>query len=190
MIQHRIPGSQYIHIILINVLYCKGYVGDQNKVLNAVYYCLLNGVLFQCVASNKKGCGLGDRRRQVRCQHASCAGEPPPHSEPCSAPCAGVVWNYGEWGRVSPFVTPSPRTGSRVLLCLQCTRPCGGGWRHRLVRCQAAQGTFLEEEACPEEDKPSTRQECNTHRCHGYRWKTGPWGQVSASNQWNVASVS
>ncbi|XP_065348450.1 A disintegrin and metalloproteinase with thrombospondin motifs 9 isoform X3 [Cloeon dipterum] len=113
----------------------------------------------ECVVPNKD-CGVGVRRRQVKCLHGgSCDGEKPPDIEPCVISCRNAKWNFGEWG--------------------ECSRPCGTGYKHRLVRCQSLNGQFLKEDECPVEERPSSKMECNTHRCNGYRWKVSAWEQCS-----------
>ncbi|XP_059469110.1 A disintegrin and metalloproteinase with thrombospondin motifs 9-like isoform X2 [Neocloeon triangulifer] len=112
----------------------------------------------ECIVVNKD-CGVGTRRRQVRCLHGVCDGDAPPDIEPCVIPCRNARWNFGEWG--------------------ECSRPCGTGHKYRLVRCQSVDGQFLNEEECPVGERPTNKQECNTHRCNGYRWKVGAWEQCS-----------
>lgn len=63
--------------------------------------------------------------------------------------------------------------------CLQCTKPCGGGIKTRLVVCQRPNGERFNDLSCEIHDKPPDREQCNTQPCPSSpHWNTDPWSSV------------
>ncbi|XP_074140277.1 A disintegrin and metalloproteinase with thrombospondin motifs 9 isoform X2 [Sminthopsis crassicaudata] len=113
-------------------------------------------------------CAGGFQRRVVVCQDENgyaandCAERlKPDEQRSCeSGPCP--QWAYGNWG--------------------ECTKPCGGGTRTRLVACQRPDGERFTDLSCEILDKPPDREQCNTHSCpQDARWNSGPWSSCSVS---------
>ncbi|XP_033822134.1 A disintegrin and metalloproteinase with thrombospondin motifs 9-like [Periophthalmus magnuspinnatus] len=113
-------------------------------------------------------CAGGFQRRVVVCQDEN--GYSANHCEERSRPSeqrsceAGPCpqWIYGDWG--------------------ECTKPCGGGIKTRLVVCQRPNGERFNDLSCEIHDKPPDREQCNTQPCpSGPHWSTDPWSSCSAS---------
>uniref|UniRef100_A0A3Q3FHS5 ADAM metallopeptidase with thrombospondin type 1 motif, 9 n=1 Tax=Kryptolebias marmoratus TaxID=37003 RepID=A0A3Q3FHS5_KRYMA len=113
-------------------------------------------------------CAGGFQRRVVVCQDENgypanrCEGRSRPNEQrSCeSGPCP--QWVYGNWG--------------------ECTKPCGGGIKTRLVVCQRPSGERFSDLSCEIHDKPPDREQCNTHPCSSSpHWSTDPWSSCSAS---------
>ncbi|XP_074054912.1 A disintegrin and metalloproteinase with thrombospondin motifs 9 isoform X2 [Macrotis lagotis] len=113
-------------------------------------------------------CAGGFQRRVVVCQDENgyaandCAERlKPDEQRSCeSGPCP--QWAYGNWG--------------------ECTKPCGGGTRTRLVACQRPDGERFTDLSCEILEKPPDREQCNTHSCpQDARWNSGPWSSCSVS---------
>ncbi|XP_044531659.1 A disintegrin and metalloproteinase with thrombospondin motifs 9 [Gracilinanus agilis] len=113
-------------------------------------------------------CAGGFQRRVVVCQDENgyaandCVERlKPDEQRSCeSGPCP--QWAYGNWG--------------------ECTKPCGGGTRTRLVACQRPDGERFTDLSCEILDKPPDREQCNTHACpQDARWNSGPWSSCSVS---------
>uniref|UniRef100_A0A8C6UNL6 ADAM metallopeptidase with thrombospondin type 1 motif, 9 n=1 Tax=Neogobius melanostomus TaxID=47308 RepID=A0A8C6UNL6_9GOBI len=113
-------------------------------------------------------CAGGFQRRVVVCQDEN--GYPannceergrPSEQRSCeSGPCP--QWIYGDWG--------------------ECTKPCGGGIKTRLVVCQRPNGERFNDLSCEIHDKPPDREQCNTQPCHsGPHWSPDPWSSVHLS---------
>lgn len=63
--------------------------------------------------------------------------------------------------------------------CLQCTKPCGGGIKTRLVVCQRPNGERFNDLSCEIHDKPPDQEQCNTRPCPSNpHWSTDPWSSV------------
>uniref|UniRef100_A0A665U9L4 ADAM metallopeptidase with thrombospondin type 1 motif, 9 n=1 Tax=Echeneis naucrates TaxID=173247 RepID=A0A665U9L4_ECHNA len=113
-------------------------------------------------------CAGGFQRRVVVCQDEngypanSCEDRSRPNEQrSCeSGPCP--QWIYGNWG--------------------ECTKPCGGGIKTRLVVCQRPNGERFNDLSCEIHDKPPDREQCNTQPCPSSpHWSTDPWSSCSAS---------
>ncbi|XP_062300498.1 A disintegrin and metalloproteinase with thrombospondin motifs 9-like [Scomber scombrus] len=113
-------------------------------------------------------CAGGFQRRVVVCQDEngypanSCEDRSRPSEQrSCeSGPCP--QWIYGSWG--------------------ECTKPCGGGIKTRLVVCQRPNGERFNDLSCEIHDKPPDREQCNTQPCPSSpHWSTDPWSSCSAS---------
>ncbi|KAM7423138.1 hypothetical protein PAMA_010928 [Pampus argenteus] len=113
-------------------------------------------------------CAGGFQRRVVVCQDEngypanSCEDRSRPSEQrSCeSGPCP--QWIYGNWG--------------------ECTKPCGGGIKTRLVVCQRPNGERFNDLSCEIHDKPPDREQCNTQPCPSSpHWSTDPWSSCSAS---------
>ncbi|XP_060095443.1 A disintegrin and metalloproteinase with thrombospondin motifs 9 isoform X1 [Heteronotia binoei] len=111
-------------------------------------------------------CAGGFQRRVVVCQDengytaSNCDGRAKPDEQrSCeSGPCP--QWAYGSWG--------------------ECTKPCGGGTRTRLVVCQLPNGERFTDLSCEILDKPPDREQCNVQDCpREAAWNTGPWSSCS-----------
>ncbi|XP_056293354.1 A disintegrin and metalloproteinase with thrombospondin motifs 9 [Pseudoliparis swirei] len=110
-------------------------------------------------------CAGGFQRRVVVCQDEngypanSCEDRSRPNEQrSCeSGPCP--QWIYGDWG--------------------ECTKPCGGGTKTRLVVCQRLNGERFKDLSCEIHDKPPDREQCNTQPCPSSpNWSTDPWSSV------------
>uniref|UniRef100_A0A7N6B2E3 ADAM metallopeptidase with thrombospondin type 1 motif, 9 n=1 Tax=Anabas testudineus TaxID=64144 RepID=A0A7N6B2E3_ANATE len=67
-----------------------------------------------------------------------------------------------------------------LLSILQCSASCGKGFKSRKVSCVTGSGRPLPEENCQHlSPKPSKQRRCRGGRCP--KWKTGNWGECSAS---------
>uniref|UniRef100_A0A7N6BZL0 Peptidase M12B domain-containing protein n=1 Tax=Anabas testudineus TaxID=64144 RepID=A0A7N6BZL0_ANATE len=113
-------------------------------------------------------CAGGFQRRVVVCQDENgyTANNCEDHNRPSeqqsceSGPCP--QWIYGNWG--------------------ECTKPCGGGIKTRLVVCQRPNGERFNDLSCEIHDKPPDREQCNTQPCPSSpHWSTDPWSSCSAS---------
>uniref|UniRef100_A0A671UMU0 ADAM metallopeptidase with thrombospondin type 1 motif 9 n=1 Tax=Sparus aurata TaxID=8175 RepID=A0A671UMU0_SPAAU len=113
-------------------------------------------------------CAGGFQRRVVVCQDEngypanSCEDRNRPSEQrSCeSGPCP--QWIYGNWG--------------------ECTKPCGGGIKTRLVVCQRPNGERFNDLSCEIHDKPPDREQCNTQPCPSSpHWSTDPWSSCSAA---------
>uniref|UniRef100_A0A8C7ZK55 ADAM metallopeptidase with thrombospondin type 1 motif, 9 n=1 Tax=Oryzias sinensis TaxID=183150 RepID=A0A8C7ZK55_9TELE len=113
-------------------------------------------------------CAGGFQRRVVVCQDEngypanSCEDSSRPNEQrSCeSGPCP--QWAYGSWG--------------------ECTKPCGGGIKTRLVVCQRPNGERFNDLSCEIHDKPPDQEQCNTQPCPSSpHWSTDPWSSCSAS---------
>uniref|UniRef100_H3D0N5 ADAM metallopeptidase with thrombospondin type 1 motif, 9 n=1 Tax=Tetraodon nigroviridis TaxID=99883 RepID=H3D0N5_TETNG len=113
-------------------------------------------------------CAGGFQRRVVVCQDengypaSSCEDRSRPNEQrSCeSGPCP--QWIYGNWG--------------------ECTKPCGGGIKTRLVVCQRPNGERFNDLSCEIHDKPPDREQCNTQPCPSSpHWSADPWSSCSAS---------
>ncbi|TKS70948.1 disintegrin and metalloproteinase with thrombospondin motifs 9 [Collichthys lucidus] len=113
-------------------------------------------------------CAGGFQRRVVVCQDEngypanSCEDRTRPSEQrSCeSGPCP--QWIYGNWG--------------------ECTKPCGGGIKTRLVVCQRPNGERFNDLSCEIHDKPPDREQCNTQPCPSSpHWSTDPWSSCSAA---------
>ncbi|XP_077458454.1 A disintegrin and metalloproteinase with thrombospondin motifs 9 [Stigmatopora argus] len=113
-------------------------------------------------------CAGGFQRRVVVCQDEngypanSCEDRSRPSEQrSCeSGPCP--QWIYGNWG--------------------ECTKPCGGGIKTRLVVCQRPNGERFNDLSCEIHDKPPDREQCNIQPCPSSpHWSTDPWSSCSAS---------
>uniref|UniRef100_A0A3B3BTR9 ADAM metallopeptidase with thrombospondin type 1 motif, 9 n=1 Tax=Oryzias melastigma TaxID=30732 RepID=A0A3B3BTR9_ORYME len=113
-------------------------------------------------------CAGGFQRRVVVCQDEngypanSCEDSSRPNEQrSCeSGPCP--QWAYGSWG--------------------ECTKPCGGGIKTRLVVCQRPTGERFNDLSCEIHDKPPDQEQCNTQPCPSSpHWSTDPWSSCSAS---------
>lgn len=62
------------------------------------------------------------------------------------------------------------------LLCRQCSKPCGGGIKTRLVVCQRPSGERFSDQSCEILDKPPDREQCNKQPCS--HWRADPWSSV------------
>nr|XP_049574985.1 thrombospondin type-1 domain-containing protein 4 isoform X2 [Syngnathus scovelli]XP_049574987.1 thrombospondin type-1 domain-containing protein 4 isoform X2 [Syngnathus scovelli] len=115
-------------------------------------------------------CGLGQRRRDVRC--VSNVGDfvpddecnpnlRPVHVENCDMGACAKSWFYTDWGA-------------------KCSAECGMGVRTRGVLCLNNHISSLPLEGCGSE-RPPDSQVCNTGPCeNAMEWFTGPWTQCSA----------
>ncbi|XP_029103687.1 A disintegrin and metalloproteinase with thrombospondin motifs 9 isoform X2 [Scleropages formosus] len=111
-------------------------------------------------------CAGGFQRRVVVCQdeNGNPAGSCEERSKPAeqrsceSGPCP--QWVHGNWG--------------------ECTKPCGGGIKTRLVACQRPNGERFNDLSCEILDKPPDREQCNTQACPSNpHWETDPWSSCS-----------
>uniref|UniRef100_A0AAQ4S610 ADAM metallopeptidase with thrombospondin type 1 motif, 9 n=1 Tax=Gasterosteus aculeatus aculeatus TaxID=481459 RepID=A0AAQ4S610_GASAC len=118
-----------------------------------------------CVQQCSSTCAGGFQRRVVVCQDEngypanSCEDRSRPNEQrSCeSGPCP--QWIYGNWG--------------------ECTKPCGGGIKTRLVVCQRPNGERFNDLSCEIHDKPPDREQCNTQPCPSSpNWSTDPWSSV------------
>ncbi|XP_010604869.1 A disintegrin and metalloproteinase with thrombospondin motifs 9 isoform X12 [Fukomys damarensis] len=110
-------------------------------------------------------CAGGSQRRVVVCQDEN--GYPardcverikPDEQRACEAgPCP--QWVFGSWG--------------------ECSKPCGGGVRTRLVLCQRASGERFPDLSCDVLEKPLDREQCGAHSCPDGAWSAGPWSPCS-----------
>ncbi|CAB1353577.1 unnamed protein product [Coregonus sp. 'balchen'] len=114
-------------------------------------------------------CAGGFQRRVVVCQDENgyAANNCEDRSKPIeqrsceSGPCP--QWVYGNWG--------------------ECTKPCGGGIKTRLVACQRPNGERFNDLSCEILDKPPDREQCNTQSCPSNpHWSTDPWSSVRSCN--------
>uniref|UniRef100_A0A672GMH5 ADAM metallopeptidase with thrombospondin type 1 motif, 9 n=1 Tax=Salarias fasciatus TaxID=181472 RepID=A0A672GMH5_SALFA len=110
-------------------------------------------------------CAGGFQRRVVVCQDEngypanSCEDRSRPSEQrSCeSGPCP--QWVYGNWG--------------------ECTKPCGGGIKTRLVVCQRPNGERFNDLSCEIHDKPPDREQCNTQPCPSSpHWSADPWSSI------------
>lgn len=63
--------------------------------------------------------------------------------------------------------------------CPQCTKPCGGGIKTRLVVCQRPNGERFNDLSCEIHDKPPDREQCNTQPCPSNpHWSADTWSSV------------
>uniref|UniRef100_A0A8C6YVF9 ADAM metallopeptidase with thrombospondin type 1 motif 9 n=1 Tax=Nothoprocta perdicaria TaxID=30464 RepID=A0A8C6YVF9_NOTPE len=117
-----------------------------------------------------KPCGAGTRTRLVVCQRPngerftdlSCEIlDKPPDREQCNVQdCPrDAAWSAGPWS--------------------SCSVSCGRGQKHRAVYCLSKEGRHVEEDYCKHLAKPNVQKKCRGGRCP--KWKTGDWGQCSAS---------
>ncbi|XP_044307992.1 A disintegrin and metalloproteinase with thrombospondin motifs 9 isoform X4 [Varanus komodoensis] len=113
-------------------------------------------------------CAGGFQRRVVVCQDengytaSNCEVRTKPDEQrSCeSGPCP--QWAYGSWG--------------------ECSKPCGGGTRTRLVVCQHPNGERFTDMSCEILDKPPDREQCSVQDCpQDVAWSTGPWSSCSVS---------
>uniref|UniRef100_A0A6Q2YCM6 ADAM metallopeptidase with thrombospondin type 1 motif, 9 n=1 Tax=Esox lucius TaxID=8010 RepID=A0A6Q2YCM6_ESOLU len=113
-------------------------------------------------------CAGGFQRRVVVCQDENgyTANNCEERSKPAeqrsceSGPCP--QWVYGNWG--------------------ECTKPCGGGIKTRLVVCQRPNGERFNDLSCEILDKPPDREQCNTQLCPSNpHWSTDQWSSCSAT---------
>ncbi|KAL0978547.1 hypothetical protein UPYG_G00171970 [Umbra pygmaea] len=113
-------------------------------------------------------CAGGFQRRVVVCQDENgyAANNCEERSKPieqrsCEAgPCP--QWVYGNWG--------------------ECSKPCGGGIKTRLVVCQRPNGERFNDPSCEILDKPPDREQCNAQLCPSNpHWSTDQWSSCSAS---------
>uniref|UniRef100_A0A8C7HLX5 ADAM metallopeptidase with thrombospondin type 1 motif 9 n=1 Tax=Oncorhynchus kisutch TaxID=8019 RepID=A0A8C7HLX5_ONCKI len=113
-------------------------------------------------------CAGGFQRRVVVCQDENgyAVNNCEEHSKPIeqrsceSGPCP--QWVYGNWG--------------------ECTKPCGGGIKTRLVACQRPNGERFNDLSCEILDKPPDREQCNTQSCPSNpHWSTDPWSSCSSA---------
>ncbi|MBN3308697.1 ATS9 metalloproteinase, partial [Amia calva] len=113
-------------------------------------------------------CAGGFQRRVVVCQDENgyaannCDERTKPiEQRSCeSGPCP--QWAYGNWG--------------------ECTKPCGGGIKTRLVVCQRPNGERFNDLSCEILDKPPDREQCNTQACSSDpHWNANPWSLCSVS---------
>nr|CAD7201811.1 unnamed protein product [Timema douglasi] len=97
-------------------------------------------------------CGTGERQRPYWCQLDNhvvsptyCHPQPVPvHKELCSMePCA--QWRDGPWE--------------------QCSTSCGAGIQRRMVTCFSINGSAVNDESCPAEDRPVDSQSCLVQYC-------------------------
>lgn len=152
-------------------------------------------------------CAGGFQRRVVVCQDEngypanSCEDRSQPSEQrSCeSGPCP--QWIYGNWGEVRQTfhwglqkakLTLWATMWIRSHLCKtgllkrnnfssgpQCTKPCGGGIKTRLVVCQRPNGERFNDLSCEIHDKPPDREQCNTQPCPSSpQWSTDPWSSV------------
>lgn len=145
-------------------------------------------------------CAGGFQRRVVVCQDEN--GYPanncedrsrPSEQRSCeSGPCP--QWIYGSWGEVRkstffslvlvallfPVEEHKPIFFFSFFFCRwQCTKPCGGGIKTRLVVCQRPNGERFNDLSCEIHDKPPDREQCNTQPCSSSpHWSTDPWSSV------------
>uniref|UniRef100_A0A8D0L7W9 ADAM metallopeptidase with thrombospondin type 1 motif 9 n=1 Tax=Sphenodon punctatus TaxID=8508 RepID=A0A8D0L7W9_SPHPU len=112
-------------------------------------------------------CAGGFQRRVVVCQDGngytarSCDERAKPAEQrSCeSGPCP--QWAYGNWG--------------------ECSKPCGGGTRTRLVVCQRPNGERFTDLSCEILDKPPDREQCNMQNCpRDAAWNAAPWSSLFA----------
>lgn len=150
--------------------------------------CSLCHLCDQCSST----CAGGFQRRVVVCQDEN--GYPanncedrsrPSEQRSCeSGPCP--QWIYGSWGEVRKntfFVLLFPVEEHKPIFFFfcrwQCTKPCGGGIKTRLVVCQRPNGERFNDLSCEIHDKPPDREQCNTQPCSSSpHWSTDPWSSV------------
>lgn len=151
--------------------------------------------VLSCPAQCSSTCAGGFQRRVVVCQDEN--GYPanncedrsrPSEQRSCeSGPCP--QWIYGNWGEVRRKATSlslslasvhMSKTRKSPRCCfLQCTKPCGGGIKTRLVVCQRPNGERFNDLSCEIHDKPPDREQCNTQPCSSSpHWSTDPWSSV------------
>uniref|UniRef100_A0A8C4IAI7 ADAM metallopeptidase with thrombospondin type 1 motif, 9 n=1 Tax=Dicentrarchus labrax TaxID=13489 RepID=A0A8C4IAI7_DICLA len=118
-----------------------------------------------------KPCGGGIKTRQVVCQRPngerfndlSCEiHDKPPDREQCNTqPCpSSPHWITDPWS--------------------SCSAACGRGFKSRKVSCVTGSGRPASEDNCQSlSPKPSKQRRCRGGRCP--KWKTGNWGECSAS---------
>ncbi|KAM4588255.1 A disintegrin and metalloproteinase with thrombospondin motifs 9 isoform 1-T1 [Odontesthes bonariensis] len=113
-------------------------------------------------------CAGGFQRRVVVCQDEngypanSCEDDSRPNEQQSCESGLCPQWIYGNWG--------------------ECTKPCGGGIKTRLVVCQRPNGERFSDLSCEIHDKPPDREQCNTQPCPSSpHWSTDPWSSCSAS---------
>ncbi|BFY97258.1 hypothetical protein BsWGS_00298 [Bradybaena similaris] len=114
-------------------------------------------------------CGVGERRRSVRCvdEYDSqipvgyCTGPAPAEVEPCNTQACNVRWWLSDWSR-------------------DCSELCGQGSRTRSALCLNNRGEVVSESLCDKRDLPNLEEECrNDAGCRG-SWFSGAWGKCSA----------
>ncbi|MED6257679.1 hypothetical protein ATANTOWER_029546, partial [Ataeniobius toweri] len=113
-------------------------------------------------------CAGGFQRRVVVCQDEngypanSCEDRSRPSEQQSCESGQCPQWVYGNWG--------------------ECTKPCGGGMKTRLVVCQRPNGERFNDLSCEIHDKPPDQEQCNTQQCPASpQWSTDPWSSCSAS---------
>lgn len=167
-----------------------GFSESVNLKTNCDHGCPLRPV--QCSST----CAGGFQRRVVVCQDEN--GYPanncedrsrPSEQRSCeSGPCP--QWIYGNWGEVRGKTKTFCHFVSVLSSCVkhrltpvtfssQCTKPCGGGIKTRLVVCQRPNGERFNDLSCEIHDKPPDREQCNTQPCSSSpHWSTDPWSSV------------
>lgn len=90
--------------------------------------------------------------------------------------------NFDEYP-INPTNKRSHRVEMRTILVCpcspQCTKPCGGGIKTRLVVCQRPNGERFNDLSCEIHDKPPDREQCNTQPCPSNpHWSADAWSSV------------
>uniref|UniRef100_A0A8D3D779 ADAM metallopeptidase with thrombospondin type 1 motif 9 n=1 Tax=Scophthalmus maximus TaxID=52904 RepID=A0A8D3D779_SCOMX len=158
----RIEEEITVQVLSVGNLYNPDvrYSFNRERSISLTVHTLLS--LYQQCSST---CAGGFQRRVVVCQDEngypanSCEDRSRPSEQrSCeSGPCP--QWIYGNWG--------------------ECTKPCGGGIKTRLVVCQRPNGERFNDLSCEIHDKPPDREQCNTQPCPSSpQWSTDPWSSV------------
>ncbi|XP_034436131.1 papilin b, proteoglycan-like sulfated glycoprotein isoform X2 [Hippoglossus hippoglossus] len=134
-------------------------------------------------------CGEGQQTREVNCvgprgEHLgdhSCSGLARPAStQACRRPACHtrITWHVTDYGLVRKdkqcfllqrkLLNKYPHASSASLvLCLQCTRSCGGGVRERRVGCFDTDLNPYPEARCGSASRPVSVEACNSQSCPG-----------------------
>lgn len=120
-----------------------------------------------------KTCGGGWKTRQISCirkvdrrlfeviEYGNCSSKMPTIHQKCNRQKCLPQWTFDDWS--------------------ECRPACGNGTRTRNVYCVNSQGKYLQGRKCDPLKKPSSVKHCQSAACPSAAWRTGAWGECSAS---------